>query len=203
MRPCGPCKGASNHIRLFSLQSGNLFFIFRFPSSRSLSRIYCTSGPPPRPHTAYQIVGSYSQLGRLLPTNTPVRLEADGRFYHGSYTALPNRLELDSHPSIRDFQRWHRSPWLSLHQPRPRRRHIGCMGRRSREEGSRTSRYSPIREERERERVELVGMYCGAKQSWRCIEPTPWKPFTTISSIKVGRARIGMGRRNIAGVITK
>ena len=148
MRPCGPCKRASNHIRLSSLQGGNLFFIFRFPSSRSLSPIYCTSGPPPRPHTAYQIVGSYSQLGRLPPTNTPVRLKGDGRFYQGSYTALPNRLELDSHPSIRDFQRWHRSPWLSLHQPRPRRRHIGCMGRRSREERADTPRLGKRESER-------------------------------------------------------
>jgi hypothetical protein len=133
-------------VLIFSPMAGTFFHFLLSPppSSRTAP---CPA--PPRPQTTSQIIGSHSQLGRLLPPNAPVRLESDGQFYQGSYTTcLPNRPSWTAIQQ-RDCQRWHWSPWLSLPHARPRRCCIGCLGRRSREEDSRTSGYSPIKEERE------------------------------------------------------
>ena len=87
--PCGPCKGASNPIRLSSLQSGNLFFIFHFPRSTPLAP-YRTH-PRPTPHPPNRRI--------LQPTGsstTAVQYAGASRgrraILSSSYTALPNRL---------------------------------------------------------------------------------------------------------------
>jgi hypothetical protein len=147
---------------LLSKRGNFYFFIFYTqPTAITPYPICRTIRPTTTSSNHHQIVGSHSQLGRLLPPNTPVRLEGDGQFYQGSYTTLTKSPELDSHPTIRGLRRLHRSPWLSLHHARPWRRCIGCLRRRSREEDSRTSRCFPIKEEKEF--VGISGLCFGAK----------------------------------------
>ena len=108
--------------------------------------------PMPTNHASshHQIVGSNGQLGRLIQPSllACVPWVLDDFIYAATPSSKIAPIWIAIH-QIQDLQQWYRSPWPSLSRGGLRRRRTGYLGWWTREEGSLTISYLPIKEEAE------------------------------------------------------